>query len=689
MAIPLATVHEDWMFGSVETPKVFVLRSVALLLLSLVALEWATTNRGQTMAGGPAKAWMRRVGLIDHPARSVFVAAAGVLIANLASVAFSPVPTVSITGVDAGTDSYGLLSVSSYVVIFWVTATHLRTGAQLQRLLWAIVAAGVAMSLVGVGQQFNIDLLHNDRVRDVVPMTAGNPIFAGALLSITLPLTLAAFMSLRDRMTPLAHIGIGVAFLGIQLVALVFTLSRGPWVGTAAGLLVLFGTAGWVLGIASLRRPAVTLAILAALALVMGVADPGTRDDAISRFTSIFSSISETGVETLSRRAGIWSSASDAYLSGPWADTERFQEIPDVAPGVLRPLVGYGPNTYQYANFAANGPLFTEHGHNFLVHTAVELGSLGVATYVGMLAALAATLLRMLRRARIVAMPLWHTYAAVGLTAVLAGRLVEQLVGKAQVADLTLSWVLASAVVAMAAMDVGSGSAQAMASQKSSDKRPGQTPRHRMGDRYGWFEQPGRLAGAAVLIVVLAAFWWQSVLPTAGSYVTGASALQSGILGLRDKTIEGYEKAIARSPSVAVNHMALADVLRTLSTVEPSIQGQLSLLTEADEHLQAVVDRNPLDYRARRIQADIRFEMASIDIGLAPGAQASTTTLAALQPGYWGPSIQLARLHLLTNDYEAAADALGRANQLRPSGSFSAELDAQLRALEAALSSAE
>jgi O-antigen ligase len=670
VAVPLTIVHPDWMFGSVETPKVFVLRSVALLMAILVTLEWATARDKVRVVSGPATTWLSRFGFISHPARFVFVGAAGVLIANVLSVVFSPVWAVSIGGIDAGTDAYGLFSVASYVVIFWVTATHLKSDVQVRRLLWAVVIAGVAMSVVGIGQRFGLDPLSNNPLRIRVPLTAGNPIFAGALLSMTLPLTMAAVMSLRERVTPYAHIGIGAGLLGIQLIALALTLGRGSWVATATGLIVFLGTVGWMLGAETLRRPAMMLAVLAALALVVGLANPGMGSNAVSRFTAVLSSISNGEGIGPSGRVNIWSAASDAYFDGPWVDTTRIAEIPDIAPRSVRPLVGYGPNMYPYANFAAGGPMFTEHGHNFLVHTAVELGSLGIAAYVGLLAATGALLLRMLRRNRARNTPLLQTYAVGGLTAVLAGRLIEQLVGKAQIADLTLSWVLAGAVAALAAMDVESGSAMASPNW------------------HGLVEHPARSVAASLLIVALMVVWWQSVLLTASSSIAGAGALQSGILGLREETIAGYENAISRSPTVAVNHLALADVLRTLSTVEQDAPGRLGLLREADEHLQMVVDRNPLDYRARRIQADVKRLMASQDPAVMSNALKATRTLEALQPEYWGPVIQLARLLLLANDYEAALAAVNRAEQLRPVGGrrTARELGEQLRELQLKLS---
>lgn len=677
VAVPLALVHKDWMFSSVDMPKVFVLRSLALALIALVALEWAITSGRGESNHGPVKSWLRRLGFVDHPASWVFIGAAAVLLANVVSVAFSPVRAVSIGGVDAGTDSYGLLSIASYVTIFWVTATHLKSAGQLQRLVWAIVATGAAMGLVGVGQHFGFDPLHNNPARSRMPLTAGNAGFAGSLLVITIPLTLAASLALRERMAMIPHIAGSIGLLSLGLVAMVFTLARSSWVGLAIALLVLVGGLGWVHGLGSLRRFAVVGASLAGLVLLLGVTSPSTTKDAIERLSSIPSSVTNFGDSDLAIRGEIWSAAVRAYRSGDWVDVADQPDIPAIAPKPLLRLVGFGPNTFEYANFATRGPTGTQHAHNFLLHTLVELGSLGVAAYLGLLFASGLVLVRMLLRARAEEMPLFYSYIVIGLAAVAAGRLVEQMAGKAQVADLTLSWVLAAVVVAMASMTSQSGLANISAPAPRRNSRPRRRPEAR-----GTLPlQRARLAGAGLLIMIVLVFWWQSVLLTAASSVSGASALQSGKLGLRDATIEGYERAIARAPSLALNHMALADVYRTLATVAPDDASKVSLLTEGDRLLTEVLTRNPLDHRSLEIQVDIRTRKSALLSTERPAAYETVRTLIALQPGYWSPYAQLAELFVLDENYEAALAARDQAVERVPHANNTTAFDTALRAL--------
>jgi CHASE2 domain-containing sensor protein len=158
------------------------------------------------------------------------VAAATVVAANLISVALSPVRSVSVWGLDPGQDTYGLASVASHAVIFAAMATHLRTPAQLTRLLWAIAGAAIAASAYGTLQHFGVDPLRPSSAgAGRASLTLGNPIFAGAFLAMTIPLSLGLVHTLRERMGPARHIALGTAILAPQLAGLFFTYSRGPW----------------------------------------------------------------------------------------------------------------------------------------------------------------------------------------------------------------------------------------------------------------------------------------------------------------------------------------------------------------------------------------------------------------------------------------------------------------------------
>ena len=122
--IPVTGMHENFMLGYVQMPKVFLLRSLALLLVALVSLEWALSGPQRDAAGDDdSSRWKkRRARTQAHPARLILLATATVLAANVISMLLSPLRTVSFGGNNPGLDTYGLYSVLAYLVFFAVVA---------------------------------------------------------------------------------------------------------------------------------------------------------------------------------------------------------------------------------------------------------------------------------------------------------------------------------------------------------------------------------------------------------------------------------------------------------------------------------------------------------------------------------------------------------------------------------------
>jgi hypothetical protein len=91
--LPLMIVHESWIAGMIQVPKVFLLRTVALLLVILLTFEWASARprRGSSWlalapSAVPGRAWKH---LRAHP---ILAATLAVIYANVLSAALSPIP---------------------------------------------------------------------------------------------------------------------------------------------------------------------------------------------------------------------------------------------------------------------------------------------------------------------------------------------------------------------------------------------------------------------------------------------------------------------------------------------------------------------------------------------------------------------------------------------------------------------
>ena len=165
-------------------------------------------------------------------------------------------------------------------------------------------------------------------------------------------------------------------------------------------------------------------------------ARPG-RDKVEDRFLSVYAEL-ESG--SLNSRVDIWRVSGRLILDRPWFPFEPW------ALPFTRPLIGYGPEIYSYVyplgmdtealNQTHRVP---QYAHNYLIHQTVELGYLGLASYLFILAAffLPATV-ALIRNRRLDSQG--QKVVLLALVAALAGRSVEQMVGIPHAGDLTVFW---------------------------------------------------------------------------------------------------------------------------------------------------------------------------------------------------------------------------------------------------------
>lgn len=682
--VPLAIVPESWAIGFIEGPKIFVLRSIALLLVVLLSAEWALRDGGTV--GGVSVAGIR--GALARAAtrlrgQPIAMAATAVVAVTLISTVLSPVTSVSVWGVDPGRDSYGLFSVASYVVIFGAVATHLRTGVQIRRLIWMLTGSSSLLGLYGIGQHFGIDPFLNDAVpQNRVSLTFGNPVFAGTYLLMTIPLTIALWQGWRERYGTIAHVAMGAGLIALQTTALAFTLSRGPLLSLMLAFAVFLGAMGLVMGARVVVRPAASIALGVTIAVVMGYipvsgtisgagygeggSDNGTGALA-ARLSTVGTEFAPTG--GLSARYTIWSVAAGAYVSVPWVDTTEYSGLPSLTLAPLRPVIGYGPDMFRYA-YSLQGDTrratISWHGHNFVVHTAIELGLLGVLAYAAMAMATAFALVRMLLAAKRGEVSPWMGYVVFGLIGVFAGRLLDQMVGKSQVADLTQAWIMAGVVLAMVRMPASewlqplvqptsesapNASDTAGQRRRSRGSRKSTNPPGVLGDLH-----PLRMALVGVIGLATLVFWWQAVVVNVSASFLAGQAVSASDAGQYKTAGDRVQDSVKRSPSSTAPRTMLVQALLEASRSDSDVRERLAKLQEALRLINEGIDRNPLDYRAWVIAAEITLERARQDPTFAAEAVATAETAAALLPGLRPPAERLGVALMVAGEYERALE---------------------------------
>jgi O-antigen ligase len=683
--VPLAMVPESWSIGFIEGPKVFVLRSFALLLVLLLSLEWARQPIVANETASSISVAKLRESLVNTSKRlrhqPIAMAATAVAAVTILSTALSPVANASVFGIDPGRDSYGLFSIASYLIVFGAVATHLRTGAQLRRLIWALTISSIMLGLYGIPQHFGFDtMLTAPLPQPRVSLTFGNPVFAGSYLLMTIPLTLALWQAWHIRYNALAHVGIGAGLIAAQTTALAFTLSRGAAISLVAAFVVFLGAMALAMGVKTIVRPAVSVLLAVTIAFAMGyIPVPGMSSGAlVDRVATIGHEITPDG--GLSARYSIWSTAASAYISVPWIDTVEYPEMPSLELTPLRPLIGYGPDMFRYAFALEGNPTayaIIWHGHNFIVHTAIELGLLGVLAYAALAITIGVALARMwLATKRGEASP-WMSFIVFGLMGIFAGRLIEQMAGKSQVSDLTQAWIMAGVVLAMVRMPASEWLAPANQLRQANTPLPA-NQRRRLGNSRQETKRgrrdsvsagtrglhPIRMASVALLGLFTFVFWWQTVLLNVNSTFIVRRAISAGDTSLYTTGSELLLQAINRAPSSWYPRRALANSLFAKSRQETDKQQRIGHLLEARIINQGAIDRNPLDYRAWSLMSQIMFELISLDPMYAAEALEAHAVTAALMPGLRVPAQNLAKIHIAVEDYESALSVVSAARNL-------------------------
>ena len=336
LLVPLAFLERDYVLSEVliayvEVPKIALLRTLVALMAVLWIIEWGIQGRlvvsgalglligalgmlmgeslflivlfgaaGVLLCGlgwffsgerprfqpgewpGGLRGWLG-----ERPSRWLILAVWFFLGSTLLSTFFSGSFNVSMWGEVPGQDGYPAYTVLAYGLLFAVIATHLKTQAQMWRLIGAIATMGTLLTTYAVLQHYGHDFLNlieqSGGGPSEVSVTMGNSLFAGATMMMVVPVTLAAAVlsagerlwapggsrqSLRSFVISLGLACLWGAVLSVQLLGIAFTAARGPWVGMVVALVCVLGLAAIFAGWRTLGRAGVMLG----LSVVFGVA---------------------------------------------------------------------------------------------------------------------------------------------------------------------------------------------------------------------------------------------------------------------------------------------------------------------------------------------------------------------------------------------------------------------------------
>ncbi len=586
LLIPIIMAPNGSMIVPFETPKVLLLRTLVGLMTILWVLETAVEGRRPPLPRLDAwwpqlNQWVRA-----QPVRLVLVAASLFVGVNVVSALWSLSFRISLWGKVPGEDGYGLYTVLSYFLLLIIIGAHVRRPAQVWRLLGAIAVMGTVVSGYGILQYVGLDPFKWVGSGERIVSTVGNAVHLGGLLVLTVPVSLAlAMVSLqrwRRRRLPLWGVLLGVS-LSVQLFALMLTLGRSAWAGLVVGLLVFLGLsllAFWSRRFA--RRTAIATGAAVALTALVLLAGSGKFGG--GGWTPIKSVVTRGATipaqvlpETSNERVLTWEGSLALVAQRPTPEHIKDRLAP------ARHLVGYGPEMFQFifplrspAELEAQSTRYYDYAHNHLLHELVELGALGLLSYVGLLAAVIGVGSMQLARRRGDFSPA-HRWVIIGLLSMVAARVVEELPGIARVSDLTLFWALLGLFVALPW-------AMGAAAPEAEGKAPPERPPRRARRRREQYDQPlpwARFTLAGMVIVALGVVTWTKNVDYAWASVTAASGVEAGKQGDADRGLALLDQAIARAPDVPDYHIFRGTFFTSSSDLNDDIALKRRFLEEA------------------------------------------------------------------------------------------------------------
>ncbi len=636
-AVPLIALGQtqgEWssVIGSYELPKIVLLRTMVALMASLVLIKWGLGARFSfgdkaANAGPPSAGRLEKLRALASaaPTNWLILAVVAYLGSVILSTVLSAAPAVSWWGDVPGQDSNGAYTIIASVLLFGVVATHLRTPAQVWRLIGAIITTGVLVAGYAIAQRYGFDflnMLEGPPGTTRVSATFGNPVFAASLMLMTVLTTLATGVigtseALKTR-SSWWRLSPWVVLVSIQLIGLTFTLSRGAWAATGFGAAVFLVAVALFVGWRPLVRGVLTLALAVAVAAatVSWAAPPGDIDstqDSPAADVSVAGAASQrlflVGAEAssggLSGRIDIWQNSWNIIIGNPSVD------IDDLDLGAVRRFIGYGPDLFRTTYLLESPPTGhsflpqeAAHAHNYFIHQAVELGLIGFLASLSIFGAVFVIGARELFSGKGRYSQAYLLLIS-GLVAVFAARFVEQLFGIGRVSDLTMFWVLLALVAAspLVMRRLGPGAEATAGRAKTASLSTA------VGTAAAWW---GRIKAGVVIVFVagLAILTWDKSIDyfRAGLLADDAAThFRSGNLVASESSLN---QAIELAPDVS-SYRNQKNVLYRSVLSDSSLQGPAGCGLREDPEFESCVagkyysnsldwvERRPLQYRSR------------------------------------------------------------------------------------------
>ncbi|MDD4772456.1 MAG: O-antigen ligase family protein [Eubacteriales bacterium] len=248
-----------------------------------------------------------------------------------------------------------------YLISYFLVVNLIRTDKWVRRCVGAFISSSVIVSLVGIYQHLLgtastrwQDLEMFTGMGGRVISTFENPNVLAEYLIMAIPFAVALLLTRRSWMSR----GAMIVACGMGLACLVFTMSRGAWLGFIAGMLVFL--------LIYSRRTLVMLFLGSFAIPLLPFVLPA---DIVRRFTSI----GNMADSSTAYRVNIWNGSIDMIRDFLWGGIGA----------------GRGAFTIVYPSYTLAGIESAPHSHNLYLQITIELGIFGLIAFLAVVFLLA------------------------------------------------------------------------------------------------------------------------------------------------------------------------------------------------------------------------------------------------------------------------------------------------------------
>ncbi len=608
-----------------EFPKIVLFRFLIFFIVVLWFLKYLLTDHSIPLSDQirrilsliKSKNIFRDTGQYfrNDPFRLIGFLATLYFLSVILSTLFSNNLRMSLWGYIPGSDNHSFYNLLHYGLLFFAIGSNLRDRNQLLRLLMVVIVVGVLVSVYGVFQYYGLDFLrvgvYEWDLRRVLS-TLGNPIFLGSFLIfpiwITMMVGIYAAISCDNIKVYWINIVIWALVIGVQITALLYTASRGPILAVFLSLCVFPVFAIFVFGL----KNALKSFLVPTFALVVSIGFISVPNLLASESSHIFDNDNTASVQyrtyTDISSDGVISSSllqRISIIKSSLAVIRDRPNIDDNATGfkLLDHLFGYGPESFHIAFMHRSGvqtsskiPISTNHPHNFLLHSWIELGILGVATIFGLVIIVIVVCSYQLVRFRH-ALTTFQGVFLIGMIALVFARILEQLLGVAAVTDLMMFWMMVA--IACNFMVLTSETSKKYVSVSKSVVT---SPRFLKT----FFNQPVLFGTTIFVIMILATLlWFKTIIPVM-AFAQSSNINEDFGHGNFAGAVESLQDSLIIDPAQYLYHSNLAYVYEAAS--ESQMSGA-QIFNCSDANL------NTLDTDECFSQLVYRAYLSSIDAG--------------------------------------------------------------------------